>query len=165
MLVPGTRLLCAPKGWVSVNSSHQLLWFILGTTKMRYFYLLSNWAKKFKAGTQTWRQGNTNMAILLKSFTLKVFLVARGVNLNSSFWGFMKYWLLIHILVVQKHYFKHQPLKMFLLTNILALGAENLAEKTIFVWQLKNTKWYITVWLYMISPRGEWRQENQCGLE
>lgn len=96
MLVPGTRLLCAPKGWVSVNSSHQLLWFILGTTKMRYFYLLSNWAKKFKAGTQTWRQGNTNMAILLKSFTLKVFLVARGVNLNSSFWGFMKYWLLIH---------------------------------------------------------------------
>ena len=28
--------------------------------------------------------------------TLEVFLVARGVNLNSSFGELMKYWLLIH---------------------------------------------------------------------
>ena len=47
--------------------------------------------------------------------------------------------------MVQKHYFKHQPLKIILLTNTLALGAENVAEKTVFVWQLMNTKWYITV--------------------
>lgn len=47
--------------------------------------------------------------------------------------------------MVQKHYFNHQPLKTFLLTNTLALGAENVAEKTIFMWQLKNTKWCITV--------------------
>ena len=58
-LVSWTRLLWAPEDWVSVNSSHQLLCFISGTTKMRHFYLGSNWAKKWKAGTQTWRQGNT----------------------------------------------------------------------------------------------------------
>lgn len=36
-LKTGPVMLCVPKGWGMVNSSHRLLWFILEMTKMRYF--------------------------------------------------------------------------------------------------------------------------------
>lgn len=81
-----------PKGLVIVNSSHQLLWFILGMIKKKKdastFYQIGVGMKGRSAGLKTGRHQRGKPST--GSDFLNFFL-ARRIYLNSSFGVLMKY--------------------------------------------------------------------------